>query len=265
MNSRCAIAAEAFLREHVRPQDRVADVWTAGPGPAQPFTANVAAARHQLELVRGGARAAAKGAVAEMSVTEAYEILRGNELVLSRYTAQQACDTAAGGVSANDLVKRFANDPAVLRRLLRENAQSIVNQADADSRRFLQATWPICFAVFAASTGERPSSCSRKGFTPTTSRASSRTSQPRPPKPTRWCMRSSSNRRADLIGRGDLRPPMTRWKRRIGSSRSAVLPRKRAAMLVKDASTRLDAAFAALLPDDGGYYLSASSPRCQRP
>ena len=60
--------------------------------------------------------------------------------MLSRYTAQQASDTAAGGVSANDLVKRFANDPAVLRRLIRENAQSIVNQADADTRRFLQAT-----------------------------------------------------------------------------------------------------------------------------
>jgi len=134
------LAAETFLRTRVRPQDRVAIFGLPGPGPVQPFTANMAFARQQLERVRGGLVRRANGAVTEMTESDAFEILRGNDLVLTRYTSvESTAVTSTGGGVGNDVSRRAAEDPAVLRRLIRENAQSIAARADAESRQFLQS------------------------------------------------------------------------------------------------------------------------------
>ena len=131
-------AADAVLRDHVRRQDRVAIYGLPGPGPAQPFTtAELAVARQPLATVRGGLVRQANGAVAEMSLTVAYVLLRGNDLVLARFTTITGDRTSA--VAGSDLTGRFAEVPAVLGRLLRENAQSIVTLADVESRRFCAA------------------------------------------------------------------------------------------------------------------------------
>src|SRR6188472_414755 len=46
---RVRAAAQEFLRTRVRPQDRVAIYGLPGPGPTQPFTANLSTARLQLD------------------------------------------------------------------------------------------------------------------------------------------------------------------------------------------------------------------------
>ena len=131
-------AADAFLRQRVRPQDRVAIYGLPGPGPAQPFTANLLNAREQLARVRGGLVRTQNGAVAEMTISEAYEIVRGNEFVILRFITREG-NAAAGGGAGTDVTARFGEDPQVLRRLVKENAQSIVMRADAESRMFLQS------------------------------------------------------------------------------------------------------------------------------
>src|SRR5262245_45881588 len=126
-------AAEEFLRQRVRPQDRVAIYGLPSPGPAQPFTANLAGAKQQLASVRGGVVRTQNGAVAEMTTSEAYEIVRGNEYVLLRFVTLGGGGSATGGGAAGqDLTGRFAEDQQVLRRLVKENAQSIVVRADAE-------------------------------------------------------------------------------------------------------------------------------------
>ena len=133
-------AADAFLRDHVRRHDRVAVYGLPGPGPAQWFTANMTAAREQLANVRGGLERRAHGPIADMSLAEAYEIVRGNQNVLSRFTTVNtaaATGTTAGG---DRLARASPEEPAVVRRLIQENAQTIVNRADDVSRHFLRAT-----------------------------------------------------------------------------------------------------------------------------
>ena len=132
-------AADAFLRDHVRRHDRVAVFGLPGPGPAQPFTANVATARQQLANVRGGLERRMNGPIGDMTLFEAYEVLRGNEAVIARFTTfNPAQVTDARNVAGTDRGGRIgAEEPSVVQRLVRENAQTIVNRADEDSRRFL--------------------------------------------------------------------------------------------------------------------------------
>src|SRR5262245_30249785 len=132
-------AAEEFLRQRVRPQDRVAIYGLPSPGPAQPFTANLAGAKQQLASVRGGLVRTQNGAVTEMTTSEAYEIGRGNEFVLLRFVTLEGNASAAGGGAGSDVTRRFAEDQQVLRRLVKENAQSIVMRTDAESRMFLSS------------------------------------------------------------------------------------------------------------------------------
>jgi VWFA-related protein len=129
-------AADAFLRDHVRRHDRVAVYGLPGPGPAQWFTANMTAAREQLANVRGGLERRAHGPITEMSLVEAYEIVRGNETVLSRFTTVNTAVLTGG----DRLARTSPEQPAVVRRLIQENAQTIVNRADDMSRHFLRAT-----------------------------------------------------------------------------------------------------------------------------
>ena len=137
---RVRAAAQEFLRTRVRPQDRVAIYGLPGPGPTQPFTANLSTARLQLDRVHGALDRQGIGPVTEMSLFAAYEICRGNDVVLNRFMSVESAANASNGSSTlmSDF-RRSGEEPAVIRQLLRENAQQIVNRADESSRRFLGA------------------------------------------------------------------------------------------------------------------------------
>jgi VWFA-related protein len=131
--------AEAFLRERVRPQDRVAIYGLPGPGPSQPFTANVAAAIEQLRLVRGDEQQTLTPGQFDMRVDEAYEILRGNETVATRFmtTTNGTADRTGVLPDAPANKVQLGEDAATLKRLIWETAHQIVMRSDATSRLFL--------------------------------------------------------------------------------------------------------------------------------
>jgi len=138
---RARLAAERFLRTRVLPGDRVALYALPGPGPQIAFTADVPRVISALTAVRGTAEATGAGALsplAPMRTYEAYEITRGNPKILDRLTNEvtqslPASDTKPSARS-NAL---FGDSPEDNRRVLREDARSIVARADGDTRRFL--------------------------------------------------------------------------------------------------------------------------------
>ena len=133
-------AAETFLRRRVKPQDRVAVYGLPGPGPSLAFTANTRLALEQLQHVRGELLRTPTGGDNDMRVHEAYEILRGNEEVLTRFLLAANGTSERTGVVPDVPVGRTTSDLPTMRRLVREQAQSIVTRADASARRFLEYT-----------------------------------------------------------------------------------------------------------------------------
>lgn len=132
------LAAERFLKDTVHAEDRVAIYGVPAPGPALTFTNNRATAVEQLQHIRGGLERLTTGAVGEMSTMEAYEVLRGNESVMTRFLITSD-DTSTSRASAiADMAKRQGLSLDEQRRLIRDNAQSIVTKFDGNARRFLQ-------------------------------------------------------------------------------------------------------------------------------
>lgn len=142
---RARIAAERFLRTHVRQGDRVALYALPGPGPQIEFTADVDRVIRQLPSVRAAAEQTGNGALdalAPMRTYEAYEIVRGNQKVLDRLTNQVSQNLLASDTRSTDQRRAAAelfDNPADNRRVLYEDARSVVARADAASRRFLMA------------------------------------------------------------------------------------------------------------------------------
>src|SRR5262249_6436158 len=140
-------AAEKFLTTRLRPADRVAIFGLPGPGPQLGFTADVPRAVAELQKVRGSLERNARTAVGQISVNEAYEIAAGNDRVttdvLTRQSEDLASDVGSAQQTANTprldrLSQRPTEDPSVSRKILQENSRTLVSQADADSRQFLQ-------------------------------------------------------------------------------------------------------------------------------
>jgi VWFA-related protein len=139
-------AAEEFIRRRVRPADRVALFAIPGPGPQLGFTANKLRAIEALESIRGTYQRTPPGAY-NIPKYDAHLITQGSEKAvvdtLERLTRDPSSDLfaglsegrtgrgGAGGAGA-------ADDVSVQRRLILENARTIVNQSDAESRQFLQ-------------------------------------------------------------------------------------------------------------------------------
>ena len=138
------LAAERFIKTRVQPQDRVAVYGLPSPGPVQGFTNNTRAALDQLQHVRGGLTRLQMQTIGEMTVYEAYEILRGNEAVLTRFLLPSDGNTSTRASAIADLMNAAAGGkrPDVTldeqRRTLQQAAQEIVTRADGDARRFLQ-------------------------------------------------------------------------------------------------------------------------------
>lgn len=137
-------AAATFLKTRLRPGDRVAIYGIPGPGPAINFTSDGARAAAELVKVSGTAEQFGRGSIGTMRLQEAYEITRGNDDVLTRVfmrmsqqgAATDVLDVVPGG-DLTGLGGAASGDPSVMRQLVRQDAQTIVAQADAAARRFL--------------------------------------------------------------------------------------------------------------------------------
>ena len=139
---RARLAAEKFLRTRVKPGDRVALYAVPGPGPQIEFTADAARAAKELVSIRGTRLDEMNGALGAMRVHDAYEVVRGNQDVVTRYANRLADNPSATDTPvtvARPATARLENeDPSVTKRLVQEDARTIVGRADSDARRFLQ-------------------------------------------------------------------------------------------------------------------------------
>jgi len=139
---RARLAAEQFIRRHVRPSDRVALFAIPGPGPQIGFTSDRAKVIEELARVRGSYQRVAATPFGNIPTYDAHRIAQGDERLLmdtiTRLTIEGGGDVL--GVSSNVTGRGggAAEDMGVARRLLTENARTIINQTDAESRQFLQ-------------------------------------------------------------------------------------------------------------------------------
>jgi VWFA-related protein len=142
-------AAETFIKTRVRPFDRVAVIGIPGPGPELGFTADRTRAIAELAKVHADLERQVKSAGGDISVHEAYEIAGGNDKVISDVMVRQSIDltadvgaAAAAGTSGvadrGGRAKQQTEDPTTTRKLIVENARTVVAQADASARDSLQ-------------------------------------------------------------------------------------------------------------------------------
>lgn len=138
---RARLAAQKFLRTRVRPGDRVALYALPGPGPQIPLTGDVRSVLSQLIAVRGNLDKEAFGALGGMTMYEAFEITRGNDQILQRVALR-----ASGTDASSDLVAGAARSAtasidstpySVLQTVLRDNARSVLQRGDTETRSFL--------------------------------------------------------------------------------------------------------------------------------
>ncbi|MDE3154563.1 MAG: VWA domain-containing protein [Acidobacteriota bacterium] len=132
-------AAEAFLKARLRPGDRVAVYGLPGPGPRIGFTGDLRLADAELRKVRGGLDRIGLGGLGSMNVDEAYEILRGNEAVLERVVEGRSQAATSSNILADVARPGIGEDLTTARQLAREDAQTIVANADQKTRLFLSS------------------------------------------------------------------------------------------------------------------------------
>jgi VWFA-related protein len=138
-------AAEAFVRTRVRPTDRVALYALPGPGPQIGFTSDRVRVINELGGIRGSYQRVITMPQITMNVYEAHRIVQGDEQLLTSAMERMARSglsdvsgrAGSGGATAGG-GGASPEDPSVSRRLIKENAQTIVNQSDAESRALLQ-------------------------------------------------------------------------------------------------------------------------------
>ena len=142
-------AAETFIKTRVRPFDRVAVIGIPGPGPDLGFTADRTRAIAELAKVRAELDRHVKSALGDLSVHEAYEIAGGNDKIVADVMTRQSADlTADVGAAASAGMsgvadrgaqrKQSTEEPSTTRKLILENARTVVAQADATARDTLQ-------------------------------------------------------------------------------------------------------------------------------
>jgi VWFA-related protein len=139
---RARMAAEQFIRRRVRPSDRVALFAIPGPGPQLSFTADKLRAIQELGTIRGTHERVVSSPLGAMRVYEAHQVVQGDEKLivdlLERNAEQGDTAVSPGAGQAGGALATGGEDPAIARRLLIENARTIVNQTDSATRQFLQ-------------------------------------------------------------------------------------------------------------------------------
>ncbi len=133
---RARVAAEQFIRRRVRPSDRVALFAMPGPGPQVGFTSDKLRAIRELERIRGSYERVVPSPLGEMSAYEAHRVVQGDEVLIADLTARMSTALTTDVAAAR--VGGAADDQVLVRRLLQENARTVVNQTDSGSRQFLQ-------------------------------------------------------------------------------------------------------------------------------
>ena len=139
---RARLAAARFLRTRFRPGDRVALYALPGPGPQVPFTSDVNVVLSKLPQIRGMLNREEPGSVVTMSTFEAYQIVRGDNNMLQQVVTR-ASQTGAADLLArlpgatNAAVNSTSEGQTDIERLVKNNAQTAVDRADADSRALL--------------------------------------------------------------------------------------------------------------------------------
>ena len=140
-------AAETFIRTRVQPSDRIAVVGLPGPGPELTFTADRTRAIAELAKVRAELQRSVNSPAGNLSVHEAYEIAGGNDKVTAEVLVRTSADLTAdvgasvgtgttGGSAA--ATGRTSEEPTVMRRVIVENARTVVAKADSTARDSLQ-------------------------------------------------------------------------------------------------------------------------------
>lgn len=139
---RARLAAEQFIRQHVRPSDRVALFAIPGPGPQIGFTTDRVRVIEELIRIRGAYQRIASTPFGNIPIYDAHRIAQGDERLLmntiTRLTTEGGGDLLGGTLAVAGRGGAASDDTSVARRLLLENARTIINQTDAESRQFLQ-------------------------------------------------------------------------------------------------------------------------------
>ena len=148
---RARLAAQKFVTTRLRPGDRVALYALPGPGPQIAFTPDTRRVAAALAGIHGTAEPRGFGALGSMTRYEAFEIIRGNELILqrvaARYRSQAGSDAQTRGASA------LSTGTLPLTELVKEDARKIANTADGESRAVLAR---VSDMLAAASRDRRP-------------------------------------------------------------------------------------------------------------
>ncbi len=162
-------AAEEFIRRRVRPSDRVALFAIPGPGPQIGFTADKLRAIRELEAIRGSGERVVSSPVGTMSVYEAHQVVQGDERLLTelvmRLNRDPAADISTGRAdeTVNTRAAAAAEDPQIVRRVLQENARTLVAQSDSATRQFLQRLADV-IAGFRGIEGRKTAVLFSEGF-----------------------------------------------------------------------------------------------------
>jgi VWFA-related protein len=143
---RARLAAEQFLRTRVRPSDRVALFALPGPGPQIDFTTDKLRVSKALAGIRGTYERIVTTPQLTMNIYEAHRIVHGDEKLvmgaIERMSAEAVGDVTgrgvAGGATTTPGSSASNEDLSISRRLVRENAQAVVNRTDNESRQLLQ-------------------------------------------------------------------------------------------------------------------------------
>jgi VWFA-related protein len=143
---RARMAAEQFLRTRVRPSDRVALFALPGPGPQIDFTTDKLRVINELSSIRGTYERIVTTPQLTMNIYEAHRIVQGDEKLvmgaIERMSAEAVGDVTgrgvAGGTTTAPGSSQSNEDLSISRRLVRENAQAVVNRTDNESRQLLQ-------------------------------------------------------------------------------------------------------------------------------
>ena len=132
---RARLAAQKFVTTRLRPGDRVALYALPGPGPQIAFTPDAHRVAAALAGIHGTAEPRSFGALGSMTRYEAFEIIRGNEVILQRvaerFQSQAGSDAQTRGASA------LSTGTLPLTELVKEDARKIANTADGESRAVL--------------------------------------------------------------------------------------------------------------------------------
>jgi VWFA-related protein len=132
---RTRLAVERFVSTRLKPGDRVALYAVPGPGPQIGLTADTHRVSTALAQVQGSAEPQTIGAVATMTEQEAFEIIRGNELILQHVAGRVQAESVSDTERRAGLTVMTGTLP--LTDLVKEDARKIANAVDSETRAVL--------------------------------------------------------------------------------------------------------------------------------